>query len=241
MATVTQGAIAEAIGTFALVFVGAGSIVMGATMFGADPFDHGDLVGIALAHGLTIFVMVNAFGHISGGQFNPAVSLGLFLARKQSGKQAGVFALAQLVGAAFGALLLQLVLGATMGPALDATNIGVPGLGPVPGVGAVSQVSALVIELVLTFFLMIVIAGTIDTRSQARVGGLAIGMTVALDILLAGPITGAAMNPARWFGPALVSGYFADFWVYIVGPLAGGALGALLYARMLEKDSPAAA
>ena len=237
MATLSQGALAEAIGTFALVFVGAGAIVMGATMFNgdaADTFDHGDLVAVALAHGLTIFVMVNAFGHISGGQFNPAVSLALVVAKKQDAKTAGVFVLAQLVGAAVAALLLRFVTAGWGDVAMADSHIGIPAVA-----AAVTAGQALVIEIVLTFFLVVVVLGTIDARSQARVGGLAIGMTVALDILIGGPLTGAAMNPARWFGPALVDGFFTNAWLYVIGPLAGGVLSGIVYGYFLERE-PAA-
>lgn len=236
MATLGQGVVAEAIGTFALVFVGAGAIIMGASMLSApgDAFDHGDLLAIALAHGLTIFVMVNAFGHISGGQFNPAVSLALLVSKKQDAKTTGVFVLAQLVGAAAAALLLRFVAAGWGDNGLAATHIGIPAVS-----AAVTPMQALVIEIVLTFFLAIVVLGTIDARSQARVGGLAIGMTVALDILIGGPLTGAAMNPARWFGPALVDGFFSNAWLYVVGPLAGGVVAGVLYGYFLEKE-PAA-
>lgn len=236
MASISQGALAEAIGTFALVFVGAGAIVMGASMFTApgDAFDHGDLLAIALAHGLTIFAMVNAFGHISGGQFNPAVSLALLVSKKQDAKTTGVFVLAQLVGAAVGALLVRFVATGWGDNGLAATHIGIPAVSL-----AVTTTQALIVEIVLTFFLAVVVLGTIDARSQARVGGLAIGMTVALDILIGGPLTGAAMNPARWFGPALVDGFFTNAWLYIVGPLAGGALAGVVYGYFLERE-PAA-
>lgn len=236
MASISQGVVAEAIGTFALVFVGAGAIVMGATMLTGpgDPFDHGDLLAIALAHGLTIFAMVNAFGHISGGQFNPAVSLALLVSKKQDATTTGVFVLAQLLGAAVGALLLRFVATGWGDTALADTHVGIPALA-----AAVSPLQGVVLEVVLTFFLAVVVLGTIDARSQARVGGLAIGMTVALDVLIGGPLTGAAMNPARWFGPALVDGFFANAWLYIVGPLAGGVLAGAIYGYFLERE-PAA-
>ncbi|HLE97914.1 MAG TPA: aquaporin [Candidatus Thermoplasmatota archaeon] len=238
LASLSQGALAEAIGTFALVFVGAGAIVVGATVFATGGFTHADLLAIAFAHGLTIFVMVAALGHISGGQFNPAVSLGLLVAKKIDGRTFGTFVLAQLVGATVGALgVYYLVAGGMHGwgaAGIDATTLGLP------SVQRGSAVAAAGIEAVLTFFLALVVLGVIDARNQSRLGGLAIGMTVALDILVGGPITGAAMNPARWFGPALVEVEWTNAWVYVVGPLAGGALAGAVYGFVLGKEPSAA-
>ena len=212
-----QRYVAEFIGTFALVFVGAGSIVM------ANATGDG-LVAVALAHGLVIAVMVSAVGHISGGHFNPAVTLGFLVTRRMAPVMAGIYWAAQLTGALLGALLLTLVL---PGRLTDPVALGTPLVDTeVIGLGA-----AVVIEAVLTFFLVwVVFATAADERGTFKsIAGLAIGLTITFDILIGGPLTGAAMNPARAFGPELVDGQWSDAWVYYVGPLVGGALAALLY------------
>jgi aquaporin TIP len=207
-----QRGVAEFVGSFALTFVGAGAIAVG-----------GDLVAIALAHGLVIAVMASAVGHISGGHFNPAVTFGFLVARRIDPALAIVYWLSQLAGAVLGALLLVALLpdGLT-----DAVNLGVPVLGPEVGAGA-----GFVLEAILTFFLVWVIFATAaDPRGTFKsIAGLAIGLTITLDILIGGPLTGAAMNPGRAFGPQLVGNEWADGWVWYLGPLAGGGLAALLY------------
>ncbi|MFQ5778961.1 MAG: MIP/aquaporin family protein, partial [Terriglobia bacterium] len=213
-----QKALAEFIGTLALIFIGAGSIC-------ANQFTNGGvgLVGIALAHGLTIAVMVSAVGHISGGHINPAVTFGAWVARKISTGEALVYWGAQLAGGTAGALLLTLV----FAPATrQAVNLGTPALA-----SNVSFSAGVIFELVMTFFLVFVVfASAIDERGAFKmVGGFAIGMVVTFDILAGGPLTGASMNPARTFGPALVAGFWANHLVYWLGPLAGGALAGLLY------------
>jgi aquaporin TIP len=218
-----QRAVAELVGAFALVFVGAGSIAV------AD-----GLVGVALAHGLVIAVMASAVGHISGGHFNPAVTFGFLVARRMSPRLAGVYWAAQAAGGVLGALLLTLVVPNEL---TDPSNLGVPALGDGVGAGA-----GLVIEAVLTFFLVWVIFATAaDPRGTfTSIAGLAIGLTITLDVLMGGPLTGAAMNPARALGPELVEGEWADAWVWYVGPLAGGAAAALLYeALYLRPERPA--
>ncbi|MDQ3865512.1 MAG: aquaporin [Actinomycetota bacterium] len=207
-----QRAVAEFVGAFALVFVGAGSIAV------AD-----GLVGVALAHGLVIAVMASAVGHISGGHFNPAVTFGFLVTRRIAPSLALVYWAAQALGGVLGALLLTLVVPDEL---TDPSKLGVPALGNGVGAGA-----GLVIEAVLTFFLVWVIFATAaDPRGTfASIAGLAIGLTITLDILMGGPLTGAAMNPARALGPELVEGEWADAWVWYVGPLAGGAGAGLLY------------
>ena len=207
-----QRAVAELVGAFALVFVGAGSIAV------AD-----GLVGIALAHGLVIAVMASAVGHISGGHFNPAVTFGFLVTRRIAPTLALVYWAAQALGGVLGALLLTLVVPDDL---TDPSKLGVPALGNGVGAGA-----GLVIEGVLTFFLVWVIFATAaDPRGTfSSIAGLAIGLTITLDILMGGPLTGAAMNPARALGPELVEGEWADAWLWYLGPLAGGAAAALLY------------
>ena len=222
---VVQRAFAEFVGTFALIFVGAGSIA--AT-------GGGDLTAIALAHGLVIGVMASAVGHISGGHFNPAVTLGFLVARRIEPVIAVVYWVSQMLAAVLGALLLTWVLPNSLA---DATKLGAPGLGHGVGAGA-----GMVVELVLTFFLVWVIFATAaDPRGAFRsIAGLAIGFTISLDILMGGPFTGAAMNPARAFGPQLVHNVWSDGWVWYLGPALGGVLAALAYDWLyLRPVSPA--
>jgi MIP family channel proteins len=205
-------AAAEAIAAFALVFAGCGAVVANARYGGGL-----GSVGVSLAFGLVIMVMVYATGHLSGAHINPAVTLAFTLTRHFPARDAAAYVAAQLAGATAGALLLLAVW--TDKPArLGAT---------VPSVGAGS---ALVYELVLTAFLMFVImAVATDTRAVGAAAAIAIGGTVGLDALFGGPVTGASMNPARSFGPALATGEWRMFWVYVAGPVLGAAAGALAY------------
>src|SRR5919106_6224469 len=206
-------AAAEFVGAFTLVFAGVGAIMSGA-----------DLVGVALAHGLVIAVMASAVGHISGGHFNPAVTFGFLVTGRVAPRLALAYLGAQLAGAVAAALLLRGVF--SPDSVLDA---GVPRLGEGVGAG-----SGLLLEIVLTFFLVWVIFATAaDPRGTFKsIAGLAIGLTITLDILAGGPLTGAAMNPARAFGPELVQGVWSDAWLYWVGPLAGAAAAAIAYDRL---------
>jgi aquaporin NIP len=203
---------AEAFAAFALVFAGCGAIV-------ADARYDGVLgaVGVSLVFGLIIMVMVYATGHLSGAHINPAVTIAFTLSRHFPPRDAAAYLAGQLAGAIAGALMLLAVWPDQPGD-LGAT---------VPSVGAGS---AFVYELVLTAFLMFVImAVATDTRAVGAAAAIAIGGTVGLDALFGGPVTGASMNPARSFGPALAAGQWHDFWVYVAGPVAGAALGALAY------------
>ena len=212
---------AEFVGTFTLVFVGAGSIV-----FASDA----GLVGVALAHGLAIAVMASAVGHISGGHFNPAVTFGFLVTRRIAPPLAAVYCVAQLAGAALGAAALRLTF-----PDDAGLDQGVPVLGATIGAGA-----GIALEAILTFFLVWVIFATAADPGGAfkAIAGLAIGLTITIDILAAGPLTGAAMNPARSLGPELVLNVWDDFWVYLVGPLLGAALAALVYDRLYLREPP---
>lgn len=215
-----RAAIAELVGTFAFFTIGAGAVVMTVVTRGQV-----SLLGVAAAHGLVLAVMVSAFGHISGGQFNPAVTFGLWLGRRLDAIGALTVIVAQLVGAlAAGFLLKAIFTKAQWSP----THLGTPALGT-----GVSPAKGVLIEAVLTFILLIAVWGTAVDPKGAKVGGFAIGMAVFVDILLGGPLTGAAMNPARWFGPAVASGYFTNAWVYWAGPLIGAAAASLLYRAAL--------
>ncbi len=211
--------LAEFLGTFALMFAGGGAIIVTAGE---------NVLAIAFAHGLILAVMVSATMHISGGQFNPAVSLGLGLIGRQPWPRAGIFVVAQLAGATAAALLLK----ALLAGAWDVGNIGAT-IGELSRTGSehrsVPRVVAL--EAVATFFLMFVILGAaVDERGKsAAVGGLAIGLTVTAAILCIGPATGASLNPARTFGSALVGGAWDMHAAYWVGPILGAAAAALAY------------
>lgn len=204
--------VAEFVGTFALIFVAAGGAA-----FASTPTD------LALANGLVIAVMVSAFGFISGGFFNPAVTLGFLVTRRIAPSLAVWYWLMQFGGAALAALLLKWVL---PGTPEKVGHLGVPALGNGIGAGP-----AVVIEAVLTFFLVWVIFATaVDPRgSFQQIAGLAIGFTIAFGVLMAYGLTGGAMNPARAFGPQLVGSHWAHFWVWYIGPFAGAVIAASLY------------
>jgi aquaporin Z len=203
---------AEFVGTFALVFIGGGAIAFARTF-----------TDIGLAHGLVIAVMVSAVGYISGGHFNPAVTLGFLITRRMSPVLAGIYWVVQFGAATLGALLLRWALPTV---AADRTHLGAPALGQ-----SVSGGQGVIIEAVLTFFLVwVVFATAADPRGAFKqIAGLAIGLTITFDILMGGALTGAAMNPARAFGPQLVDRQWDDFWVWYIGPFAGGVIAAAVY------------
>lgn len=206
-----RAAAAEAIGVFGLVFAGCGAIISDAITGGAA--GH---VGISLTFGLIITAMIYALGHISGAHFNPAVTIAFTAARHFPLALAPLYLAAQFTGAVAASAVLRLLFG-------PVANLGAT----VPRAGAGQS---LVLEGILTFFLMFVImAVATDTRAVGQAAALAIGGTVALEALFAGPISGASMNPARSLGPALLSGTWDAQWLYIVGPVAGALLGALTY------------
>lgn len=216
----------EFLGTFALVFIGGGAVVVNYSEGGAL-----GLIGVALAHALVLSVMVTALMNISGAHFNPAVTLGLWIAKKTETKSAIMYVVTQLVAAAAAALLVKLVLPVVPG---EVTSYGVPRIAP-----AVTMTNAIIIEAVLTFFLVSAVFGTAVSPEAPSVGGFAIGLVLLFDILVGGPLTGAAMNPARAFGPALVGMDWHGHAVYWVGPLAGGAFAGLLWAKVLLPPAPA--
>jgi len=214
--------IAEFIGTFTLIFIGVGAIA-------ADHITGGKLglTGIALAHGLAIGVMASATMAVSGGQLNPAVTIGLWTAGKINTSNAVGYIIAQCLGAICAALLIK---SAVPAEALTAIGMGTPALG-----AGVSPTMGLVTEIVLTFFLVFVIYGTaVDSRAH-KCGGLFIGLAVAMGVLMGGPVSGAAMNPARWLGPALLGGGLQNAWIYLAGPVLGSILAAQIYKTQIEK------
>jgi aquaporin NIP len=204
--------VAEALATFALVFAGCGAIVVNSERGGS----LGE-TGIAAAFGLVIMAMVYATGHLSGAHINPAVTVAFVSARHFPARDAFAYIPAQAAGAVLAAVTLRVAWGGT--PAdLGATV-------PSVGIGA-----ALVYEFLMTAFLMFVImAVATDTRAVGAAAAIAIGGTVALDALFGGGVTGASMNPARSFGPALVAWEWVDFWIFLVAPIGGAVCGALLY------------
>jgi MIP family channel proteins len=217
--------LAEGLGTFGLVFAGCGAIMI-------DTLSHGAIthVGVGLVFGLIITVMIYAFGHISGAHFNPAVTLAFVIARHFPVRRLIGYWTAQLLGAFLAAGCLRLLLG-------DVASLGIT----LPmGQGGAWQSFGL--ETLLTFFLMIVImAMATDTRAVGQAAALAIGATVALEALFAGPICGASMNPARSLGPALASWTWTAQWVYLLGPMLGAVAGALVYRRLREASLQSAA
>jgi aquaporin NIP len=202
--------VAEAIGTFALVFAGCGAIMVEAK---THALGH---VGVAITFGLVIMFGIYAVGHISGAHFNPSVTFAFALSRHFPWTRALGYWVAQLIGAIAAAAVLRGSLGniATVGATLPSG----------------SQGQSFLWELVLTFFLMFVImAVATDTRAVGEAAAIAVGGTVGLDAMFGGPISGASMNPARSIGPALVSGNLHALWLYIVAPICGASLAALAY------------
>ncbi len=214
--------VAEFVGVFMLVFLGAGAIVTNTYRDGVV-----GLVGIALAHGLALAIAVSATMNVSGGHINPAITLGLWSIGRVSGRQAGLYVAAQLLGAVAAALALK---GLYPEMAARISQIGTPSLAP-----AVSMTQGIVIEAILTFFLAFAVMGTAVDAVAPKVGGFAIGLVLTMDILAGGPLTGAAMNPARAFGPALVANAWISHLVYWVGPILGSVAAMQLYERVLLK------
>lgn len=223
MASLGLSLLAELIGTFALVFIGAGAGALGI----------GGLVGVAFAHGLVVVSFAYSYGHISGTHINPAVTFGVWLAGKIDTRRAAAYWGAQLLGGLLAGFALAAVLGGTE------TGLGATVLAEGLQVGAatitISPLQGVLLELVLTFFLVNAVMNAGISGKATPLDGLAIGMTLTLSILMAGPLTGGSLNPARTLGPAVAAGIYDDFWVYWVGPLAGGAVAGLLYKGWFSK------
>lgn len=218
----TKALVAEFIGTFTLIFVGVGAIacdVMTGHMLG--------LTGIALAHGLAIAVMVSATVAVSGGHLNPAVTFGALVTKKIDLLNGIAYIVAQCLGGIAAAYVLKL---AIPDQVLVAASYGIPVV--TKGI-TISQ--GFFTETVLTFFLVFVVFGTAIDKRAPKVGGLFIGLAVAMGVMMGAAISGAAMNPARFLGPAVAGGGFENTWLYWVGPLVGGGLAALVYKYALEE------
>jgi MIP family channel proteins len=221
---IVDNLVAEAIGVFVLCFTGIMAI------YNLGSAESG-LIGIALAHGLAIAVMVAALGHVSGAHFNPAVTLALLLGKHIDAKSAGLYWVAQLLGGTLAAGVIAV--------ALDSEVVagGTPVLADGVGIG-----QGIVLEVVATFVLVLTVFGTaVDKRAPISVYPFAIGLSITAGILAIGPLTGAALNPARGFGPALVGGDWSGAVAWIVGPLVGGALAWLVHDLVLRPREAAEA
>ncbi|MDP7033804.1 MAG: aquaporin [Planctomycetota bacterium] len=221
--------LAELIGTFALLFLGAGSIcLLPALGEGPTPLSM-----IAAVHGMTLAVMVSTTLHLSGAQLNPAISISLWAGGKQPFNQTVLFTVAQLIGATLASFLLYVIFSqiGTQGFIASVQDksfgMGVQSLNSQLGV---TPTLGLLLEIFLTFFLVIVYWGTVvDRRGPGQMASLALGGVMATNILMAEPLTGASMNPARTFAPALISGKWSAHWVFWVGPIIGAVVAAILY------------
>jgi MIP family channel proteins len=216
--------IAEFIGTFALVFIAAGSNAV-------DHMSHGilGLTGMAITTGVTVMVMIYAIGHISGAHINPAVTIAMLVTGKLGIRDSFAYIISQVTGAcAASFLVMELFPSAVNNINLGATSLSTN----------ISPTTGMIIEAVLTFLLVFTIFGVaVDSRSPPGLAGFAIGSFVLLAILIGGPVTGASMNPARSFGPALMAGYWTDHLVYWIGPIIGGIVAALVYDNVFISDA----
>lgn len=206
---------AEFVGTYGLVTAGCGAIMVDAT---THTLSH---LGVALTFGLVVLAMIAAVGHLSGAHFNPAVTVAFAITRHFPWREVMVYVIAQVLGAIFGALTLRVLIG-------DAAQLGVT-------LPAGSAMQSFGIEVLLSASLMfVIISVATDTRAVGTPAAIAIGLTVAVDALWGGPISGASMNPARSLGPALVSGVWTAQWIYVLAPLLGAAIGACVYQLLRE-------
>jgi len=207
--------IAELIGTFTLIFIGAGAGAIGT----------GGLVGVAFAHGLVVLAFAYAYGHISGTHINPAVTIGLWAGKQIDAATAAAYIVVQLIGGILGAFALRSVLGGA------ASGLGATVLAP-----TVTPVQGFVVELLLTFFLVNTIFNTAVNGKAGNLAPVAIGFTLVFAILMGGPLTGASLNPARTLGPAIMTGNFANLSIYMIAPPLGAILAALLYQIVLKPE-----
>jgi MIP family channel proteins len=225
--------LAEFIGTFAFVFIGAGA----AAVVG-DGVGLPGIAAIAFAHGLTIMAFAFAYGSVSGAHMNPAVTVGVLAAGAMRAGDAAAYVASQLLGGVIGALVLGAMLGG------GATGLGTPALAHNLAVGAtaltITPAAGFVIEAMLAFFLVTVVLGTAVAARAGSLAPLAIGMTVTLNIMMGGPLTGAAFNPARALGPMVATGNFTHVWLYMAAPIVGAIVAAILHTGLtrLAEDRP---
>jgi aquaporin Z len=228
--------IAEFIGTFAFVFIGAGAAAVVGTGAGLS-----GIAAIAFAHGLTIMVFAFAYGTISGGHMNPAVTVGVLAAGAMRAGEAAGYIVSQLIGGIAGALLLRVVLGGA------GTGLGMPQLAHGLMLGATSltitPAAGFAIEATLAFFLVTVVLSTAVAGRAGNLAPLAIGMTLTLNIIMGGALTGAPFNPARALGPMVATGNFVDAWLYMIAPLVGAIVAAGVHGGLvwLVQEQAAAA
>jgi aquaporin Z len=202
--------VAEFVGAFTLIFIGGGAGII----------SHSDIVAVALANGLAIGIMVTNLGHISGGHFNPAITLGFVVTRRISAVLAAVYWFSQLLGAVCAAFVLRYLF----------TELAVKVTAPAPSPN-ITDGKALLLEAIMTFFLVWAVWATaVDARGAFKaIAGLAIGLTITIDVFVGGPVTGAAMNPARAFGPEVAGNTWTGWWIYWIGPGAGALVASLVY------------
>lgn len=214
---------AELVGTFVLVLAGCGAIMVNTITNGA--LGH---IGIAFTFAMAILTMIAAVGHISGGHFNPAVTIAFALTRHLPLRDTVAYIIGQFIGAILAALTLRLLIG-------DVASLGVT----LPGAQFTAG-QAFGVEILLTAVLMfVIISVATDTRAVGAPAAIAIGFAILLDALWGGPISGGSMNPARSLGPALVAGVLTDQWIYLIAPIIGAAIGGFLY-QWLRQEKPAA-
>lgn len=228
-----QKLVAEFLGTFSLIFLGAGSICADVYLTSAGQAGVGPL-GTAAAYGLAMAISVTALGHVSGGHFNPAITLGFWVTRRLGTLDSICYCIAQLLGGVAAAYTVKLVLPDSTWTAKALASI-TPDLA-----GDFTRAHGIALEAVMTFFLVLVFFATaVDARGALNRGaGFAIGLTVMMGALFGGPFTGAALNPARAFGPALAASHWQNHGVYWAGPLLGGVIAAFLYDRVFLRDQP---
>ncbi|XP_019102793.1 aquaporin NIP1-1 isoform X2 [Beta vulgaris subsp. vulgaris] len=213
--------IAEVLGTYFLIFAGCAAVTVN-----LDGDKVITLPGIAIVWGLAVMVMVYSVGHISGAHFNPAVTIAFAVCRRFPWKQVPAYVVCQVVGSTLASGTLRLI--------FNGHQTQFAGTSP-----AGSSLQSLVIEFIITFYLMFVISGVAtDTRAIGELAGLAVGSTVLLNVMFAGPISGASMNPARSLGPAIVSHHYEGIWIYLVGPTVGAVAGAMVYNLIRFTDKP---
>jgi MIP family channel proteins len=219
--------LAEFIGTFALIFIGAGA----AAVVGGGAGLPG-IAAVAFAHGLTVMAFAFAYGAVSGGHFNPSVTVAVVAAGAMRVGEAAGYVVSQFAGGILGALLLRAVLGGT------GTSLGTPDLAHNLGLGAttltVTPWAGYVIEAVLGFFLSTVVLSTAVAGRAGNLAPLAIGVTLIFNIIMGGPLTGAAFNPARALGPMIATGNFNDAWLYLTAPIVGAIVAAIVHMGLVR-------
>ncbi|KAM7262426.1 hypothetical protein ACFE04_000109 [Oxalis oulophora] len=216
-----QKCIAEVVGTYFLIFAGCAAVAVN------NDFEKVvTLPGISIVWGLAVMVLVYSVGHISGAHFNPAVTIAFAVCRRFPWKQVPMYVLCQVVGSTLAAGTLRLLFQGTQNVFTGTSPAG-------------SNIQSFVIEFIITFYLMFIISGVAtDNRAIGELAGLAVGSTVLLNVMFAGPISGASMNPARSLGPAIVHSHYKGLWIYLTSPVLGAICGALVYNTIRFTDKP---